>query len=318
MNDTPYLHMPRYTRPLLAALVLLVAMTVSIAIGVKNLDWSLFWISRLPRTLAIVLVGASLSVAGLIMQLAVHNRFVEPNTAGTAQGAMLGIATTTLLTPHWPLLANMAVAASCAFVAMLGFLAIARRVPPQEPLLLPLVGLIYGSIIAAIAFFFAYQYEALQLLTTWLSGDFSAVLRGRYELLWLGGAIAALLYWFADRLTIIGMGEQMSKSLGLPYRQLVVLAMAAVSLMTALVVIIVGSIAFLGLVMPNIVRRFSGDNLRRSLPWVAWLGALLLLIADIIARLVRFPYEVPVSTVFGIIGAVLFFYLLLKPVRHAA
>ena len=89
--------------------------------------------------------------------------------------------------------------------------------PPQEPLLLPLVGLIYGSIIAAIAFFFAYQYEALQLLTTWLPA-FSAVLRGRYELLWLGGAIAALLYWFADRLTIIGMGEQMSKSLGLPYR----------------------------------------------------------------------------------------------------
>ena len=231
---------------------------------------------------------------------------------------MLGIVATTLLTPHWPLLANMAVAASCAFAAMLGFLAIARRVPPQEPLLLPLVGLIYGSIIASAAFFFAYQYEALQLLTTWLSGDFSAVLRGHYELLWLGGAIAALLYWFADRLTIIGMGEQMSKSLGLPYRQLVVLAMAAVSLMTALVVITVGSIAFLGLVMPNIVRRFSGDNLRRSLPWVAWLGALLLLIADIIARLVRYPYEVPVSTVFGIIGAVLFFYLLLKPVRHAA
>ena len=233
---------------------------------------------------------------------------------------MLGIVATTLLVPHWPLLANMVVAASCAFAAMLGFLAIARRVPPQEPLLLPLVGLIYGSIIASIVFFFAYQYEALQLLTTWLSGDFSAVLRGRYELLWLGGAIAALLYWFADRLTIIGMGEQMSKSLGLPYpyRQLVVLAMAAVSLMTALVVITVGSIAFLGLVMPNIVRRFSGDNLRRSLPWVAWLGALLLLIADIIARLVRYPYEVPVSTVFGIIGAVLFFYLLLKPVRHAA
>ena len=144
------------------------------------------------------------------------------------------------------------------------------------------------------------------------------MLRGRYDLLWLGGALAVLLYWFADRLTIIGMGEQVSTSLGLPYQQLVVLAMAAVSLMTALVVITVGSIAFLGLVMPNIVRRFSGDNLRRSLPWVAWLGALLLLIADIIARLVRYPYEVPVSTVFGIIGAVLFFYLLLKPVRHAA
>ena len=67
----------------------------------------------------------------------------------------------------------------------------------------------------------------------------------------------------------------------------------------------------------SIVRRFSGDNLRRSLPWVTWLGALLLLVADVIARWVRYLYEVPVSTVFGIIGAALFFYLLLKPVRHA-
>ena len=92
--------------------------------------------------------------------------------------------------------------------------------------------------------------------------------------------------------------------------------MAAVSLMTAMVVITVGMIAFLGLVMPNIVRRFLGDNLRRSLPWVAWLGAVLLLVSDVLSRIVRYPYEVPVSTVFGIIGAALFIYLLLRPARH--
>lgn len=300
-----------------AALALLALMAVSVSVGVLDLNETALWVSRVPRTLAIVLVGASMSVAGMVMQLVVHNRFVEPATAGTAQGAMLGIVATTLLVPHWPLLANMAVAAACAFCAMLGFLHIAKRVPSRDPLLLPLVGLIYGSIVSAFALFFAYQYEALQLLSTWLSGDFSAVLRGRYELLWIGGAIAAALYYFADRLTIIGMGEQMSKSLGLPYRQLVLLAMAAVSLMTALTVITVGMIAFLGLVMPNIVRRFAGDNLRRSLPWVAWLGACLLLASDVLSRVVRYPYEVPVSTVFGIIGALIFMYLLLKPVRHA-
>lgn len=299
-----------------AAAVLLVLAACSIAVGVKQMDSTVFWVSRLPRTFALILVGASMSVAGMVMQMVVHNRFVEPATAGTAQGAMLGIVGTTLLTPHWPLLANMSVAALCAFAAMLGFLAIARRIPPREPLLLPLVGLIYGSIIASFAFFFAYQFEALQLLTTWLSGDFSAVLRGRYELLWLGGGLACVLYYFADRLTIIGMGEQMSRALGLPYRQLVMLAMAAVSLMTALTVITVGTIAFLGLVMPNIVRRFVGDNLRRSLPWVAWLGAVMLLVCDVVSRLVRYPYEVPVSTVIGIVGAVLFFYLLMKPVRR--
>ena len=163
--------MPRHFRFFLAILALLVAMAVSTALGAKVMDWShpdwhLIWVSRVPRTFAIVLVGASLSVAGLVMQLAVHNRFVEPNTAGTAQGAMLGIVTTTLLVPHWPLLANMAVAAGCAFESMLGFLAIARCIPPQDPLLLPLIGLIYGSIIGSAAFFCAYQYDALQLLTT--------------------------------------------------------------------------------------------------------------------------------------------------------
>lgn len=292
-------------------------MACSVAVGVMPLDGTVLWVSRLPRTAAIVLVGASLSVAGMVMQLVVHNRFVEPATAGTAQGAMLGIVATTLLTPHWPLAANMAVAAGCAFAAMLGFLQIARRVPAQDPLLLPLVGLIYGSIVSAFALFFAYQYEAMQLLQTWLSGDFSAVLRGRYELLWLGGVLAVGLYVSADRLTIIGMGEQLSRSLGLRYRRWVLFAMAAVSVMTALTVITVGMIAFLGLVMPNVVRRFLGDNLRRSLPWVAWLGACLLLLCDVVARVVRYPYEVPVSTVFGIVGAGIFMVLLSRPVRGA-
>lgn len=301
-----------------AAALLLALAAGSVLTGVMDLNATALWVSRVPRTLAIVLVGAGMSVAGMVMQLVVHNRFVEPATAGTAQGAMLGIVATTLLVPHWPPLANMAVAAGCAFLAMLGFLQLAKRVPPHEPLLLPLIGLIYGSIVSAFALFFAYQYEALQLLSTWLSGDFSAVLRGRYELLWLGGGIACALYVCADRLTIVGMGEQMSRALGLPYRQWVLLSMAAVSLLTALTVITVGMIAFLGLVMPNIVRRFTGDNLRRSLPWVAWLGACLLLASDIVARVVRYPYEVPVSTVFGIIGAGIFMVLLLKRVRHVA
>lgn len=302
----------------LAGLALLLCAAASVAVGVQRMDATIFWVSRVPRTLALVLTGTSLSVAGLVMQMIVHNRFVEPTTAGTAQGAMLGIVTTTLLMPHWPLMANMAVAAVFAFAAMSGFLVIARRMPAHDPLLLPLVGLIYGSIIAALAMFFAYQYEALQLLSVWLSGDFSAVLAGRYELLWLSGALASALYALADRLTIVGMGEQMSRALGLDYRRLVLLAMAALSLITALVVITVGMIAFLGLVMPNIVRRFVGDNLRQSLPWVAWLGACMMLASDVLARVVRYPYEVPVSTVFGIIGAGVFLYLLARPVRHGA
>lgn len=305
-------------RVLAAAALLLALAALSVSIGVARLDWLIFWVSRLPRTLALILVGTSMAVAGTIMQLVVHNRFVEPNTAGTAQGAMLGIILTTLFTPHWPLLANMGVAAACAFAAMLVFLALARRIPPHDPLLLPLVSLVYGGIISAFAVYLAYRYEALQLLGTWLSGDFSAVLSGRYELLWLGGLVTFLLYHYADVLTIVGMGEQMSRALGIPYRRLVLLAMAAISLMTALVAISVGMIAFLGLVMPNIVRLFLGDNLRRSLPWTAWLGAVMLLACDALARTIRYPYELPASTILGVIGAVLFLYLLLRPARRPA
>lgn len=298
--------------PILLGLALL-----SLFIGVANMDGLITVESRIPRTLAVMLAGTALAVAGLIMQMVVHNRFVEPTTAGTAQGAALGLVAVLLLAPHFSVMAKMLVAAASAFLSMVGFLLIARRVPATDPLLLPLVGIVYGGILGAVATFFAYQADILQILDNWLSGDFSAVLRGRYELLWLTGAAVALAYYLADRLTIIGMGKQMARALGLPYRRLALLAMLTVSMMTALVVISVGMIPFLGLVMPNLVRQFVGDNLRRTLPWTAWLGAVMTLACDILARLIRYPYEVPVSTLFGVLGAGLFLYLLLGE-RHEA
>ncbi|MDO4435497.1 MAG: iron chelate uptake ABC transporter family permease subunit [Cardiobacteriaceae bacterium] len=310
----------------LATTVLLGLSLLSLYVGVVEVDWKNVWHdekarmifveSRVPRTAAIWLTGISMSVAGLLMQMVVHNRFVEPSTAGTAEGAALGLVAVTLLAPHWSVMAKMGVAAVCAFGSMLLFLALAKRLPVRDSLLVPLVGMIYGGIIGAVAEFWAYEYEILQLLNTWLSGDFSAVLRGRYELLWVGGFAAAFAYYLADRLTIIGMGQQMATSLGLPYRQLVLLSMMSVAMMTALTVITVGMIAFLGLVMPNIVRRFCGDHLRRSLPWSAWLSVSCLLFCDVLSRSLRFPYEIPVSTVFGVLGAGLFLVLLLQKVRH--
>lgn len=312
---------------LLATTALIGLSLLSLYVGVVPIDWQNLWHdekaqmifleSRVPRTAAIWLTGISLSVSGLLMQLVVHNRFVEPTTAGTAEGAALGLVGVTLLAPEWSVMHKMLTAALCALLSMLFFLHLAKRLPARDGLLVPLVGMIYGGIIGAVAEFFAYEYEILQLLGTWLSGDFSAVLRGRYELLWVGAAAAGVAYYLADRLTIVGMGQQMASALGLPYRQLVLLAMMSVAMMTALTVITVGMIAFLGLVMPNIVRRFCGDNLRHSLPWSAWLGVVCLLLCDVLSRTLRFPYEIPVSTVFGVLGAGLFLILLVKKVRHA-
>ncbi|MEM7189964.1 MAG: iron chelate uptake ABC transporter family permease subunit, partial [Pseudomonadota bacterium] len=180
----------------------------------------------------------------------------------------------------------------------------------HQPLLTPIVGLIYGGIVGAIAIFVAYQTDLMQYLGVWMSGEFSGILAGRYEFLWLAGAMAAAAYFVADRFTIAGLGETASKGLGLPYRQVVLLGLVMLSMVSAMVVATVGLIPFVGLVAPNIVSRLMGDNLRASLPVVAGSGAGLVLTADVVGRLIRYPYEIPAGLVCAMIGSVVFLWLL--------
>lgn len=270
-------------------------------------------VSRLPRTLAVILTGASMAVAGLIMQMLARNRFIEPTTAGTGQSAALGILGATLLWPSAPIWAQMAVASFAALVGSAGFLLMVRRLPPTEPLLVPLVGLIYGGIIGAAVTFIGYQLDLLQYVDIWMNGEFSGVLLGRYELLWISGGLAVVAYLVADQFTIAGLGREASVSLGLNYTQVVVAGLLIVSVVT---VVTVGMIPFVGLVVPNVASRIMGDNLRATLPAVAAMGAGLVLACDILGRVVRHPYEIPVGTVFGVVGAGLFLWLLYaRPAR---
>ncbi len=273
--------------------------------------WSLLWISRLPRTLALLLAGMSLAVAGMIMQMLVRNRFVEPSTAGTIESATLGILCLMLLAPDTPVIGKMLVATAFAMAGTLLFLAILRRVPLRSPFLVPLIGLVLGGVVHAITTFFAYRYDMLQSLYAWQMGDFSGVLRGRYELLWIGVALACAAYVAADRYTVAGMGEQFTTNLGLNHRRLTLMGLLIVSAISSVVVVTAGSIPFLGLIVPNAVSLIMGDNMRRSVPWVALLGGVFVLACDIIGRLVYHPYEIPIGTVVGIVGSALFLYLLL-------
>lgn len=277
----------------------------------------LFAISRGPRTVAVVITGGALAICGGILQMLVRNRFVEPMTAGTGQGAALGILLVTLYVPALPILFKMVLASVAALVSSIGFLVIVHRLPPTQPLLVPLVGLIYGGIIGAGVVFIAYQADLLQYIDIWMNGEFSGVLQGRYELLWIVAAVAGLSYLAADQFAIVGMGRTASINLGLNYTQVVVLGLLVISVVTALTVVTVGMIPFVGLVVPNIIARLAGDNLRMTLPLTAMTGALLVLASDITGRVLRFPYEIPVGTVFGVLGAVVFLWLLYAPRRHA-
>lgn len=306
-----------------AAVVVLALATGSMFVGVSDVALpallagepavvEIFWVSRVPRTLAVVLAGMAVAVAGLIMQLMARNRFVEPSTVGTVESATLGILVVTVAIPTAPILLRMGVASVFAVLGTALFLAILRRLPTRNTLLIPLVGIMLGGVIAAITTFFAYRYDLLQTLSNWMIGDFSGVLRGRYELLWIVAALMLVGLLAADRFTVAGMGEDFTTNLGLNYRVTMRLGLIIVSLISAVVVTTVGAVPFLGLVVPNIVSLLFGDNLRRAVPWTALFGAGFVLACDIIGRTIRYPYEVPVGMVMAVVGAILFLILILR------
>lgn len=309
-------------------LVMALLIVMSLSIGVADFSWSglyqdlvsqsanadsaLMMISRLPRTIAIILTGVAMAVSGLIIQVVLKNRFVEPSMVGATQSAALGLLVVSLLFPASALIVKMGVATVAAVLGMMLFMVIIHRIPPTDFLLIPLIGIVFGGIIDAMTTFIAYQTETLQMLSVWQFGDFSGVLAGRYELLWLTGGLCVLAYMLADKLTIVGLGDNIALNLGISRRQVTWLGVAMVAMMSAVVVVTVGMIPFIGLVVPNIVSRMMGDKLKRSLPAVALLGASAVLLCDIIGRAIRYPFEIPVATVFGVVGTVVFLWLLLR------
>ena len=274
--------------------------------------------SRIPRTFSLLLAGAGLAVSGSIMQMLARNRFVEPSTAGTSDSASLGMLVVMMFFPSLPVFGKMLVAGLFALGGTALFLAILERIPMRSALLVPLVGIMLGGVISAVATFFAYRFDLMQSLGAWSNGDFSMVLKGRYELLWLAVVVTVIAYVTAARFTIAGLGETIARNVGLNYGTVVTLGLAIVSLVTASVVVTVGMIPFVGLVVPNIVSMFAGDNLRRTLPWIAFSGAALVLFCDLAGRLIVFPYEIPIGTMMGVIGSGFFLYLLLGKRFHGA
>ena len=299
----------------LSMTMLAVLVVLSLGIGIIDLRsdpdaLGLLMISRIPRTAAALIAGASLAIAGAILQMLVRNRFVEPMTAGTGQGAALGILVAILIFPQTSILVKMIIASGTALVTSLGFLAMVQRLPTTRPLLVPLVGLIYGGLLGAVVTFIAYQADLLQYIDVWMNGELSGVLQGRYELLWIAAALALGSYFIADQFAIAGMGRTMSLNLWLNYRQVMTPGLCAIAVISALTVVTVGMIPFVGLVVPNIVSRLRGDNLRRTLPLTALGGAGAVLLCDVLGRVLRYPFEIPVGTVFGVIGAGVFLVLL--------
>lgn len=274
--------------------------------------WDVLLISRLPRALALMLAGAGLAVSGLLLQMLVRNRFVEPSTVGTTESALLGVVLVMLLAPDLPVPGRMLVAAGFALAGTGLFVLLLRLVPLRSVLMVPLIGILLSGVIGAATTFIAWRADMLQSLGAWAQGDFSMVLRGRYELLWVVAVLIGIAVLAADRFTVAGMGRDFATNLGLNHRRVMALGLMLVATVSAAVLVTVGAIPFLGLIVPNIVALWVGDNMRRTLPFAIAGGMALVLVCDIFGRWVIHPYEIPIGATMGVIGSLIFLILLLR------
>lgn len=301
-------------------LVLVLLSIASVFIGVADLSLSaifsgdtdaleLLLISRLPRLFAILLSGAGLSIAGLIMQQISQNRFAAPSTSGTIECAMLGYVLSLVIFGHGD---NLLLIFGMSIVGTLIFIQFIHRVQFKNAIYVPLIGIIFGNVVSSAATFVAYKYDAVQNLSAWTVANFANILQGNYELLYIAVPISVISYWYATRLSAVGMGKDFATNIGLNYKQILFIGIILVSVMSASVVMIVGQLPFLGLIVPNLVAQFYGDNLRKNIPLTAIIGAILILVCDVVGRVIIFPYEIPISMIISILGGIVFIFFIVK------
>lgn len=282
-----------------------------------NLEqWEIFIISRLPRLLAILCTGIGMSTAGLIMQQLCMNKFVSPTTGATISSAQFGILLALLFWPGSTLWGRAIFAFTTAVLGTWIFVWFIQRIQFKDVVMVPLVGIMFGNVIGGITNYLAYKYEMTQALSSWLVGHFSLVLKGRYEIVYLVVPLVILAFLFANHFNIVGMGKEFSKNLGIHYNLILFMGLTIAAMITASVVVVVGSISYIGLIVPNIIAMFKGDKIRGTLVDTALFGAIFVLVCDMIGRVVIMPYELPIELIVGIVGSVLFIALLLYRLKN--
>lgn len=310
------------SKSFILAVILVIGLgIISLVTGVYDI-WGqadglgMFLITRIPRTAALMLTGAAMSMAGLVMQLITQNRMVEPTTTGTIEWAGLGLLLVYLVFPAPTLVVRMAGAIIFSFAGTMVFFLFLRRIKLRSSLIVPIIGMMLGAVVSAFSTFLGLTFQKTQSIESWFVGSFAAVQAGRYEYLWLIIIVTVLIFIYADRFTLAGLGEDVATSLGVNYNRIVLLGTGLIAIAVGIVSAVIGNLPFLGLIVPNIVSMYRGDDLRSNLPWVCVIGMGVITLCDIVARTVIMPFEVPVSLILGTIGSVVFILILLRQRRR--
>lgn len=307
------------TITVMMAVSLVILSVVSIFIGAIDLSnfqldgfgsLDIIILSRLPRLLAILCTGVGMSISGLIMQQLCMNKFVSPTTGATVDSAQLGVLMALLLFPNTTLWQKTLLSFITSIIGTWVFVWMIQRIKYKDIVLVPLIGIMFGMVISGITSFFSYRFNATQSMSQYLVGDFSLIIKGRYEIVFLVVPLVIIAYFYANHFNIVGMGEDFANNLGVSYNAILILGLSICALITSSVIVTVGSISYIGLIVPNIVSMFRGDKIRGSILDVSLFGALFVLVCDIFARLIIHPYEIPVNTISGVIGSAVFVVLM--------
>ena len=315
--------MKKYISTIILGITLLVVSMASLFVGVIDIDWNtllsggdgmelkIFLLSRIPRLLAILCTGVGMSVSGLIMQQLCMNKFVSPSTGATIQSAQFGILLSLVFVPGIGLWGRVMLAFAMSILGTWLFVWFVQKIQFKNTVLVPLIGIMFGNVLGGITSFIAYKFEVTQQLSSYFVGSFALIIKGNYELVWLAVPLVIIAFIFANYFNIVGMGKDFSQNLGVNYKLVLFCGLTIAAMITASVVTIVGQISYIGLIIPNIVAMFKGDKIKGTLVDTALLGALFVLICDMVARSVIMPYELPIELIVGIIGSIMFIGMLI-------
>lgn len=291
------------------------------SIGRRERIPSEFWLVvfglRLPRIALGILVGAALSTAGAGFQALLRNPLADPYVLGVSSGAALGAILSLVAAPHTPgAIQAAAFAGALATIAAVYFLG--RRGGQIDSATLLLAGIVTASFLSAVIMFLMTTLSGRDLrgMAFWLMGDLASPpavdLRWLYFLLIVG---VGSMYTTASDLNLILTGEQEARHLGVNVSRVKMVVYVAASVLTGLAVSVSGAIGYVGLLVPHLMRMMFGSDYRLLIPASAIGGAILIVIADTLARTVVAPTELPVGAMTALAGAPVFIYLMRRRVR---
>lgn len=287
-------------------------LTIKQLMQADTLDWLILLSTRLPRTISIILAGATLSLSGLLMQQLTQNKFTSPSTTGTISSARLGLILALLFYPNASTLNRAIFAFVFAIVGTFMFTFLIDRIQAKNPIVVPIVGLMFGNVISSFGTYLALEWEIVQNVSAWLQGNFSLLHSSNFQLIYLSLISLAAIYFFSHYFSVMGLGKDLVTELGISFNNFRLIGIILIALGSASVLLTVGNIPFVGIVIPNLVSIRNGDHFKNNLFLVSTCGIIFLLVADILARMVIFPFEIPVSIIVGVLGSFLFLFLLFR------